>query len=150
MIYFDYGDFLNYGNVRVYEHPKESGYVGEFEVLGYNPYYGVYDSTSNYMRQDGMRQNGGNKPPTAPPPAYIPAKTEKGVKTGDPSLKAVDPGSIKGCRYRYVYIWQRNGRSYWAYLTYVGRRSIAGWRWMAFMWVYFGIDLRKIDSFLCV
>lgn len=62
---------------------------------------------------------------------------------------AVDPGAIAGCRYRFVYIWQTNGRSYWAYLTFVGRNSAAGYRWSGFNWVYFGIDLRFIEQFYC-
>ncbi|WP_309472246.1 hypothetical protein [Paenibacillus sp. YN15] len=62
---------------------------------------------------------------------------------------AVDPGSIAACRFRYVYIWQRNGDEYWAYLTFVGRNSVAGFRWIGFTWVYFGLDLRFIDQFVC-
>lgn len=105
---------------------------------------------TNYAMQCCMRQKGSSKAPTTPPPQYIPEKNEAGVKSVEPGLKAVDPGSIKGCLYKFVYIWQDNGRSYWAYLTYVGKKSIAGWRWMGFRWVYFGLDLDKIDSFICV
>lgn len=87
-------------------------------------------------------------PPTAPPPSFTPSKST--AKAGGINTKAVDTGSIRPCLYRFTYIWQSNRRSYWAYLTYVGRRSISGWRWMGFRWVYFGLDLRKIDSFYCV
>lgn len=87
-------------------------------------------------------------PPTAPPPSFTPNKST--VKAGGISTKAVDTGSIRPCLFRFTYIWQTNRRSYWTFLTYVGRKSIAGWRWMRFRWVYFGLDLRKIDSFYCI
>jgi hypothetical protein len=34
--------------------------------------------------------------------------------------------------------------------VFVGRNSVAGWRWNGFRWVYFGVDLRRIDSFVCL
>lgn len=80
-------------------------------------------------------------PPKGPPPKEIP---EQG-----PSLKAVDPGAIRNCKYRYVYLWLDDGRNFWAWLTYVGRRSVAGYRWIGHRWVYFGTDLRNISDFIC-
>ncbi|WP_243103813.1 hypothetical protein [Clostridium sp. JN-1] len=84
--------------------------------------------------------------PPGPPPAFTPTK-----KSAGPSLKAVDPGAIRPCRNRFVYIWQTDGRSYWAYITFVGPRSIAGFRWIprTRRWTYFGLDLRRIESFFC-
>lgn len=97
--------------------------------------------------------------PMGPPPSYIPSKNDKNVQSlgknlppagpGTPQTKAVSGGSIKPCLYRYTYIWQTNGRSYWAYITRVDPRSISGWRWLGFRWVYFGVDTRKIDYFVC-
>jgi hypothetical protein len=89
-------------------------------------------------------QGSGGRPP-GPPPTMTPNKNE-GV-----SLKSVSPGSIKPCTYRYVYIWLENGNSYWAWLTRVDRRSASGYRWdrRSRRWVYFGVDLRTIDSFEC-
>ncbi|MFZ5351288.1 MAG: hypothetical protein ACOZCL_01045 [Bacillota bacterium] len=84
-------------------------------------------------------------PPSGPPPVKTPAKPDKG-KVG---LYAVDPGAIRPCRYQFVYIWLDNGRSFWAWLTFVGPRSAAGYRWTGNRWRYFGIDLRRIDSFQC-
>lgn len=81
--------------------------------------------------------------PTSPPPSVTPMKTQT------PGLKAVDPGAIRGCLYRYTYVWPRYGFPYWFYPTYVGRRSVSGYRWNGFMWHYFGTDLRSIDSFSC-
>ena len=68
---------------------------------------------------------------------------------GGPSLKAVDPGAIRPCTFRFVYIWPKRGQGFWAYLTFVGNRSASGFRWTRGQWRYFGIDLRRIDSFQC-
>lgn len=89
---------------------------------------------------------GPDRPPVGPPPTYVPQKP----KSQGPGMLAVDPGAIRRCTFRYVYIWLNNRRSFWAYLVYVGRTSVAGWRWNGFRWVYFGIDLRRIDSFVCI
>lgn len=87
----------------------------------------------------GGAQEGG--PPSSPPPSYTPQES--------PSLFAVDPGAIRGCLYRYTFVWLNNGSSFWFYPTYVGRDSIAGYRWRGFRWVYYGTDLRRIRSFRC-
>lgn len=98
--------------------------------------------------------------PQGGPPNYIPSKDDKGVQKlygseksndgkGGISTKAVSPGSISFCLYKFTYIWESRGRSYWAYLLNVDRRSVSGFRWMGRTWAYFGIDLRRIDSFVC-
>lgn len=79
--------------------------------------------------------------PTSPPPAFVP--------TQQPAAFAVDPGGIVRCLFRYTYVWLRNRQQFWFYPIFVGRRSIAGFRWNGFRWVYFGIDLRRIQSFTC-
>lgn len=91
---------------------------------------------------------GGGPPvgaPSSPPPSFTP--------TQSPSLQAVNPGSLRGCLYRYVYIWQTNRESYWMYLTFVGPQSLAGYRWFGFgpygYWIYFGLDLRRVQQFFC-
>jgi len=84
--------------------------------------------------------------PASPPPSFVPP---------EPAAVpfAVDPGSIRRCLFRYVYIWQTNGEQYWMYLTHVGQRSIAGFRWFGFgpngFWLYFGLDLNRIRQFTC-
>ncbi|OIJ22508.1 hypothetical protein BKP45_06000 [Anaerobacillus alkalidiazotrophicus] len=83
-------------------------------------------------------------PPTSPPPSYIPTQAQQ-VGTF-----AVDPGGIRGCLFRYTYIWLRNRQQFWYYPTFVGRRSVSGYRWTGFRWVYFGVSLREITSFQCV
>jgi hypothetical protein len=86
-------------------------------------------------------QHGGA--PTSPPPTVTPQKQQAG-------LMAVDPGSIRGCLYRYTYIWLRGWESFWFYPTHVGRRSVSGYRWTGFNWMYYGVSLRRIESFTCV
>lgn len=93
----------------------------------------------------GGGQPGG--PPSSPPPSFTPQLSPEG--TGQISTYAVDPGGIRGCLYRNTYIWLRGGRSFWYYPTFVGRQSIAGWRWTGYNWVYFGVDLDRIRSFQC-
>lgn len=68
---------------------------------------------------------------------------------GGPGAKAVSGGSLRPCLYKFTYIWQRNGRSYWAYITRIDARSVSGWRWLGWRWVFFGVDTRRIDSFVC-
>jgi hypothetical protein len=79
------------------------------------------------------------------PPTIIPKKIEGQVGT-----MAVDPDAIRPCLFKYVYIWTRRKSPYWAWLTYVGRRSVAGYRWNGKRWIYFGTDLKRIDSFICM
>ncbi|WP_245831025.1 hypothetical protein [Sediminibacillus massiliensis] len=81
-------------------------------------------------------------PPTSPPPSYVP---QQQLQTF-----AVDPGGIRGCLFRFTYVWLSRFQSFWFYPTFVGRQSIAGYRWTGFNWVYFGIDLNRIESFQCV
>jgi hypothetical protein len=84
-------------------------------------------------------------PPSTPPPNFNPPTPNK----NNPNLKAVDPGSIRFCRYKFTYIWPRRGKPFWMWIVYIGRRSISGWRWTGRNWVYTGIDLNTIDSFQC-
>lgn len=92
----------------------------------------------------GGNQDPKDGPPTGPPPSSIPKKPSSG-----PGLKAVDPGAIRFCKYKYTYLWLEDGRRFWAWPTYVGRRSLSGYRWIGFRWVYFGVDLNQITDFIC-
>ena len=89
---------------------------------------------------------GGMGPPTGRPPAFVPSLAAAQQTVG---IYAVDPGAIRPCRFRYVYLWLDNRQQFWAWLIFVGRRSVAGWRWTGFNWVYFGVDLDRISSFVC-
>jgi len=86
-------------------------------------------------------------PPLGPPPSEIPPLQSQ----SQIGIFAVDPGGIRPCLYRFTYIRLNNGRSFWYYPIFVGRNSIAGYRWRRrqFRWVYFGIDLNEIRSFSC-
>jgi hypothetical protein len=85
----------------------------------------------------------GQQAPTSPPPSFIPQQSQA-------SAFAVDPGGIRFCLFRNTYIWLTNGNSFWYYPIFVGRTSIAGWRWSRSRgWVFFGINLRSIASFTC-
>ncbi|MEQ6376574.1 collagen-like protein [Bacillaceae bacterium S4-13-56] len=89
---------------------------------------------------------GQGQPPTTPPPSFVPQSQPQ----GQVQLYAVDPGAIRRCLFKFTYVWlERGRRAFWFYPTYVGRRSIAGYRWTGFMWVYYGIDLDRIESFQC-
>jgi hypothetical protein len=81
-------------------------------------------------------------PPSSPPPTFVP--------TEQIGAFAVDPGSIRRCMFRYTYVWLRNRQQFWFFPIFVGRQSVAGWRWTGFRWMYFGISLRQITSFTCV
>nr|WP_244163363.1 collagen-like protein [Paenibacillus pectinilyticus] len=87
---------------------------------------------------------GGQQPPTSAPPSYTPQKPFKA-----PGSFAVDPGGISRCLFRFTYIWLSNGQQFWFYPIFVGRNSMAGFRWTGFSWMYFGTDLRFVDSFTC-
>ncbi|MEN2465837.1 hypothetical protein [Ornithinibacillus sp. JPR2-1] len=80
--------------------------------------------------------------PTTPPPAFIPQQPQF-------QTFAIDPGAIRGCLFRFTYIWLENGNAFWFYPTFVGRNSVAGFRWQFNRWVYFGIDLDRVASFQC-
>lgn len=94
-----------------------------------------------------------------PPPNFTPSKNSPGVQSfGQPSggakgkgpqPKAVSPGAISFCLFKFTYIWERGGRNYWAFLLNVDRRSVSGLRWFRNTWVFFGVDLNRIDSFIC-
>lgn len=87
--------------------------------------------------------------PTSPPPNFTPSKSPATFQSQGGTAKFVEPGTIRPCVYRFVYIWPQRGRGFWAWLVYVGRRSVSGFRWNGNRWVYFGMDLRNIDSFEC-
>lgn len=86
----------------------------------------------------------GGGPPSAPPPQFVP--DFPGV-----SAFAVDAGALQGCLFRNTYVWLNNGRGFWFFPVFIGRRSVAGFRWRAGQrrWVYYGIDTSNIRSFQC-
>lgn len=85
---------------------------------------------------------GGAQAPTSPPPQFVPQMPI--------STFAVDPGAISRCLFRNTYVWLNNGEQFWLFPIFVGRTSVAGFRWFGFFWSYFGVDLNRIRSFTCV
>lgn len=83
--------------------------------------------------------------PQSAPPSQTPAYPEQ-------QLMRVDPGGIRGCLYRFTYIWTSRRRGFWFFPTFVGRTSVAGYRWNSQWrrWEYTGFDLNRIDTFTCV
>lgn len=65
--------------------------------------------------------------------------------------QAVDPGAIRRCLNRVTQVRLENGQRFWFFPTFVGRNSVAGYRWRSRQrrWEYFGIDLDEIRSFSC-
>ena len=78
-----------------------------------------------------------------PPPPGIPPLKPAG------SPLRIEGGAISGCMYNNTYIWLKNGKAFWFYPTFVGRNSIAGYRYSRHGWVYLGFDLDRIESFFC-
>ncbi|RDY70211.1 hypothetical protein ACJA3J_06045 [Halobacillus sp. SY10] len=85
------------------------------------------------------------------PGIQLPPPPDQPPSSQGASLFAVDPGSLYGCLYRYTWITLVNGRSFWFYPTFIGRTSVAGYRWQRRrrQWVYTGFDTRQISSFQC-
>ncbi|KPU45447.1 hypothetical protein OXPF_06800 [Oxobacter pfennigii] len=116
-----------------------------YRILPPFPFGGLFPGGVNFPNFPGGTGGPGSfGPPQGPPPSKEPAKSKD-----SPGLLAVSPGTLRPCLFRHVYIWQDNRRSYWAWLVYVDNRSAAGFRWNGRRWVYFGIDLKDIDSFEC-
>ncbi len=89
-------------------------------------------------------QRPGQRGPSGPPPTTTPAYPST-------QLFAVDPGAIRGCLYRYTFIWLSRRQGFWFFPVFVGRTSVAGYRWRSRQrrWEYMGIDLNRIDRFSC-
>lgn len=102
--------------------------------------------------QPGQGTGQGQQSPPGPPPTFTPSQASAQTLTAGQqgaTTFAVDPGAIRSCLFRYTYLWLSGGQSFWFYPTFIGRRSISGFRWTGFMWVFYGTDLRRIRSFQC-
>lgn len=128
----------NYGMSPNQEQSEQHHRFGGGQQPGFPP-PGFGGGQQGFPPFGGGQQQGGA--PSTPPPSYTPQEQV--------SAFAVDPGAIRGCLYRFTYVWLNNGSSFWFYPTFVGRDSIAGYRWRGFRWVYYGTDLRRIRSFRC-
>jgi hypothetical protein len=153
---FTYGDTMNFQNFEFCETcerqrpPFISGGIFPPSDGNFSPEFNS-DYSPNFNFPGGVFNPPGM--PKSPPPNYIPKKNEAGVQkiaaSGGTQPYAVSGNSIKFCLYKYTYIWEISGRNYWAFLLNVNRRTVSGFRWFRGTWVYFGVDLRRIDSFVC-
>ncbi|QBP42324.1 transporter [Paenisporosarcina antarctica] len=123
---------------------RPPGFPGQGPPSGF-PGQGPPPGFPGQGRPPGGQSSSG--PPTGPPPSFVPQQPAEA--RGGAQIFAVDPGAIRGCLFRFTYVWLRNGRSFWFYPTYVGRQSIAGFRWNGRRWNYYGTDLNRITSFQC-
>ncbi|MFB4158992.1 collagen-like protein [Geomicrobium sp. JSM 1781026] len=92
--------------------------------------------------QPGPPPGGGGQPPSGPPPSFVPTQAQA-------TPFAIDSGAISFCQLRFTYLWLRNGQNFWYYPIFIGRRSVAGFRWTGRSWVFFGVDTNQITSFTC-
>ena len=117
-----------------------------------------------------------DKPPTSPPPSKLPLKNSKNVKIidydgthkcpppkpphqggpahgpgypGENPCKYVPPSYIRNCVNNLVYIWEINGRGYWAYLDRFDRGFLSGWKWIGRRWIKFNQHVKRVDAILC-
>lgn len=137
-------------------------YYRNFNCPFCDPYNSFYNQMpySDYYRAPappppptgGPGGPGGTGGPSGPPPSFAPSKSQAQgkfkTKSGGPGMYP-GPGGIRPCKYKYVYIWLENGKEFWAWLDYVGRCFVAGYRWNGRKWICFGIELDKIDDFQC-
>jgi hypothetical protein len=93
-------------------------------------------------QQQGQQQS--HQAPRSAPPSTTPSYPST-------QLFAVDPGAIRGCLYRFTFVWLSRRQGFWFFPVFVGRRSVAGYRWRSRQrrWEYMGIDLDNIDRFTC-
>lgn len=88
------------------------------------------------------------QPPNSAPPSFVPnPKSSKSAPGAN--VKSVSPNSIRPCTFQNIYLWLTNGNQFWAWLTGVDNRTAYGFKWVGNRWVYFGVDLNKIDEFEC-
>lgn len=114
--------------------------------MKFSPYYMMNNPFNMGYREDfDYYSRAKQAPPTSPPPNFTPKQSE----SKSSNTKAIDQGAIAPCTFRFSYIWPKKGNSFWAFLIYVGKKSVAGWKFMRGRWVYFGMDLKEIKSFTC-
>ncbi len=119
-------------------------------MTGFPPPSGGYFPPSPSWQGGGTgfpptQQPSGNQPPQSPPPSWTPEYPN--VQTF-----AVDPGAISGCMFRFTYVWLSRRQGFWFFPVFVGRTSVAGYRWNSRRnrWEYTGLDLNQINSFTCI
>ncbi|KGX92564.1 hypothetical protein N781_14615 [Pontibacillus halophilus JSM 076056 = DSM 19796] len=128
------------------------GFPGGYPGQGGFPNQGGYPGFPGQGGFQGGYPGGQQQSPNLPPPPDAPPGGFDGGGYGNqPSLQAVDPGSFYRCLYRYTWVRLENGRAFWFYPTFIGRRSVAGYRWRRSQrrWVYYSTDTNRIAYFSC-
>ncbi|MDD3224445.1 MAG: hypothetical protein PHX70_07055 [Clostridium sp.] len=100
------------------------------------------------------RDPAGASMPPGPPPNQIPKENQMKIMgemkhQGNLNPNVPNQNHIRMCLFRFTYIWPRRGRGFWSWPIFLGRRSVAGYKWDGRRWVYFGMDLRRIRGFQC-
>ena len=113
--YYGYPNY--YGMSPIQEPGQQPRFGGEQHPGSQHPPFG--GGQQGFPHMGGGQHHGGA--PSTPPPSHTPHESV--------SAFAVDPGAIRGCLYRFTFVWLNNGRSFWFYPTFVGRDSVAGYRW---------------------
>ena len=156
-IYEDTMEFINFEPFERQRPPFLPIPGGNIPPTANHPPDFNHPSGEDFNPPDFNFPGGGFRPPGAPkspPPNYTPSKKDHEVQNfshGEygPGTNAVSSNSIRFCVFKYTYIWEVNGRSYWAFLFNVYRESVSGFRWNGKNWGYWEVDLRRIDSFVC-
>lgn len=82
--------------------------------------------------------------PTSPPPPFIPSQQQA------LNAKAVAPGSLRLCLFRWTYVWLSNGEQYWIWPFRIRQQTVMFYRYVPFFgYSIGGLDTRRIDSFIC-
>lgn len=136
-------------NRQDFENLENDDSFQPFEAPPYCPYRHMPPDPFGYSQYDDRQFN--PSAPPGPPPSSIPTQPQQFHAAGGPGgpQTFVEQGAIRPCLHRFVYIWPRRGHGFWAWLTFVGRRSVSGFRWNGRRWIFFGMDLRDIRSFVC-
>jgi len=82
--------------------------------------------------------NFGQFAPNMRPPNYIPRRPN------------FFPGPIRQCRNRFTFIWLKDGRRFWAWVSSVTQRMVYGYRWNGRRWIYFEVMINNISTFVCI
>ena len=142
---YDY-DYFRFEDDPIYDEIDYEGatYDDMPEILDpanqfYCPYIQFYAFHPPMYMPNMSRQQPHHRLPPGPPPAHTPSK--KNASTTKSSLKP--------CLFKYTHIWPKRGNPFWAWITYVERNTISGYRWYRNRWAYFGMNIKQIDNFIC-
>ncbi|MCP8615478.1 transporter [Salirhabdus salicampi] len=122
-----------------------------FPQQPFDPFYQMFQPPTGvpYGPQQPMQLP---SPPTGMPGQGLDFPGQFGsFEGGGPTIQAVDPESFYGCLRRITFVRLTNGSRFWFYPVFIGRRSVAGYRWSSRVqrWVYTGFDTELVESFQC-